>query len=302
VTDIIPRWAAVVVNYESGDLLAACVRTLLADDTFDRPEVVVVDNGSSDGSVTHLHRVLAADPAAGVTVVAPGSNLGYAAGVNRGFASTRAPIVLVCNADIEVVEGTAAAMVERLEREPDLAAVGPAIRNPDGSLYPSARSDPSPVDAVGHAVLGSIAPRNRFTRRYRQLDADPSRPRDVEWVSGAVLWMRRSAVESIGGWDEHYFMYLEDVDVCWRLRRLGWRVAYDPAGEVVHVQAVSTEHHPYRMIVRHHRSAYRFAAKSWRGARRVLLVPAAVLLTVRAACAVVARALRTRAGVAQGTG
>jgi GT2 family glycosyltransferase len=151
-------------------------------------------------------------------------------------------------------------------------------------------------------VFGSIAPRNRFTRRYRQLDADPSRPRDVEWVSGAAMWMRRSAVESIGGWDEHYFMYLEDVDVCWRLRRLGWRVAYDPAGEVVHVQAVSTEHHPYRMIARHHRSAYRFADKTWRGARRVLLLPAAVLLTFRAGFAIVARALRTRAGGTQGTG
>jgi N-acetylglucosaminyl-diphospho-decaprenol L-rhamnosyltransferase len=116
------------------------------------------------------------------------------------------------------------------------------------------------------------------------------------------MWMRRAAVESVGGWDEHYFMYLEDLDVCWRLQRLGWRVAYDPAGEVVHVQAVSTERHPYRMIVRHHRSAYRFADKSWRGARRILLVPAAVLLTFRAAFAVVARVLRTRAGGAQGTG
>jgi N-acetylglucosaminyl-diphospho-decaprenol L-rhamnosyltransferase len=151
-------------------------------------------------------------------------------------------------------------------------------------------------------VLGSIAPRNRFTRRYRQLDADPTRPRDVEWVSGAVMWMRRSAMESVGGWDEHYFMYLEDVDVCWRLRRLGWRIAYDPAGEVVHVQGASTDRHPYRMIVRHHRSAYRFAAKSWRGARRLLLFPAALLLTFRAGFAVVARAVRTRAGQPSGAG
>ena len=287
------RWAAVVVNYESGDLLAACVRSLLTDGGFDEPEVVVVDNGSTDGSVARMRRDLSTEHAAFVTVVEPGANLGYAGGVNRGVASTSAPVVMVCNPDVEVVAGTAAAMVQRLEREPDLAAVGPSIRNLDGSLYPSARADPSPLDAVGHAVLGAVAPRNRFTRRYRQLDVDPSRARDVEWVSGAAMWLRRSAVESVGGWDEHYFMYLEDVDVCWRLRRLGWRVAYDPAGEVVHVQAASTEHHPYRMILRHHRSAYRFAAKRWRGARRLLLVPAAVLLTFRAWFAVVARAVRT---------
>ena len=175
VTEHARRWAAVVVNYESGDLLAACVRSLLADDGFDEPAVVVVDNGSTDGSVARMRRDLQSARAASVTVVEPGANLGYAGGVNRGVASTRAPVVMVCNPDVEVVAGTAAAMVQRLEREPDLAAVGPAMRNPDGSLYPSARADPSPLDAVGHAVLGSIAPRNRFTRRYRQLDVDPSR-------------------------------------------------------------------------------------------------------------------------------
>ena len=96
--------------------------------------------------------------------------------------------------------------------------------------------------------------------------------------------------------------YLEDVDVCWRLRRLGWRVVYDPGGEVVHVQGASTAAHPYRMIVAHHRSAYRFASKSWRGARRLLLLPAAALLAVRALFALASRALRTRAGGSRGTG
>jgi GT2 family glycosyltransferase len=108
------------------------------------------------------------------------------------------------------------------------------------------------------------------------------------------MWLRRSAIDSIGGWDEQYFMYGEDLDLCWRLRRLGWRVCYEPRGRVMHVQGVSTDHHPYRMIVRHHRSVYRFAAKRWHGARRALLVPTAVLLTVRCAVAIVARALAPR--------
>ena len=193
-------------------------------------------------------------------------------------------------------------MLARLDGEPDLAAVGPAIRNPDGSQYPSARTVPSAGDAVGHALLGIVRPSNRFTRRYRQLDVDPARPRDVEWLSGAAMWLRRSALQSVGGWDEHYYMYLEDVDLCWRLRRLGWRVAYEPAGAVVHVQAVSTDLHPYRMIVRHHRSAYRFATKRWRGARRLLLLPAALLLAVRAGAAITARALGARPGRPRVTG
>ena len=292
-----PRWAAVVVNYESGQWLAACVRSVLADAGADEPEIVVVDNGSHDGDVAEFTREFPT-----VRVVTLATNLGYAGGVNRGVAATRAPVVAVMNADTSVEPGTAAAMLARIAGEPDLAAVGPAIRNPDGSQYPSARTDPSPGDAVGHALLGLVRPSNRFTRRYRQLDVDPTLPRDVEWLSGAVLWIRRSALESIGGWDERYFMYFEDVDLCWRLRRLGWRLAYDPAGTVMHVQAVSTSRHPYRMIVRHHQSAFRWATKSWRGPRRLLLLPTAVLLVARAGVVMAARALGARPGRPRVTG
>jgi N-acetylglucosaminyl-diphospho-decaprenol L-rhamnosyltransferase len=279
----------VVVNYESGPLLAACVESLLADESAGEPEVVVVDNGSRDGSVAQLRR---ARP--DVRVLDAGENLGYAAAANRGIAATHAPVVAVCNSDLEVHPGMAAAMLVRFDREPDLAAVGPVLRNPDGSQYPSARAVPAPTVAAGHALLGRIAPRNRFTRRYRQLDVDPTVPRDVDWVSGAMLFLRRSALASVGGWDERYFMYMEDIDLCWRLRRLGWRIAYEPGGSAMHVQGASTDRHPYRMIVEHHRSVYRFATQRWRGAQRWLLLPAAVFLGARAAVELVARALGPR--------
>ncbi len=277
------------MNYEAGPLLLACVQSLLADTSAGTPEIVVVDNGSRDGSVDALRRALP-----GVRIVEPGGNVGYATAANRGTAATHAPVVAVCNPDLEVRAGTAAAMLARLATEPDLAAIGPALRNPDGSQYPSARAHPALFDAAGHALLGRVRPRNRFTRRYRQLDVDWTRPRDVDWISGAMLFLRRAAADSVGGWDEGYFMYMEDVDLCWRLRRMGWRVAYEPGGEVIHVQGASTAGRPYRMIVEHHRSVYRFANRRWRGARRLLLVPAAVFLTGRAAVEMMAQALRAR--------
>ena len=284
-----PRLSVVVVNFESGVLLLDCVRSLFADDSAGQPEVVVVDNGSRDGSVATLRGAFP-----DVAVIEPGGNVGYAAAANRGIAATSAPYVAVGNPDLVVAPGTAAALLGRLEAEPDLAAVGPALLNPDGSQYPSAREHASTVDAVGHAVLGRVLPRNRFTRRYRQLDASWDEPRDVDWVSGALLFLRRSALDSVGGWDERYFMYMEDLDLCWRLRRIGWRVAYEPSGRATHVQGASTKAHPYRMIAEHHRSAYRFAARRWRGPQRLLLLPAACFLAVRAAVDMVARMLRTR--------
>jgi N-acetylglucosaminyl-diphospho-decaprenol L-rhamnosyltransferase len=182
----------------------------------------------------------------------------------------------------------------RLDSESDLAALGPLIRDSDGERYPSARSVPRLRDAVGHGLVGLVKPDNRFTRRYRELDADPSRPRDVDWVSGAAIWLRRAALDEVSGWDERYFMYVEDVDLCWRLRRAGWRVAYEPAGTVTHVQGASTEKRPYRMLLEHHRSLLRFASKRWRGWRRVLLVPASGYLGLRAALAMLLRAVRPR--------
>ncbi len=157
-------------------------------------------------------------------------------------------------------------------------------------------------DAVGHGLLGFVWRTNPFTRRYRQLDADPSRPRDVDWVSGAAVWLRRDALDTVGGWDERYFMYVEDVDLCWQLRRRGWRVGYEPGAVVTHVQGATTAKHPYRMIAEHHRSLYRFASKRWRGVRRLALPLAAAFLAVRAALAMADHALRRRPRPPQVTG
>ncbi len=272
-----PRWSAVVVNYEAGDALRDCVASIVLDTSADAPEIVVVDNGSRDGSV---ERLLARHP--DVVVITTGENLGYARAANRGIAATTAPIVAVCNPDLLVTAGTAAAMVRRLDDDPTLGAVGPAIFETDGSHYPSARQVPRLTDAVGHALLGAVRPDNAFTKRYRELDRDPAVSRPVDWVSGAAVWLRRSALDAVGGWDDGYFMYVEDVDLCWRLRGAGWGIAYEPGGRVTHVQGLSTRRHPYRMIVAHHRSLLRFAGKRWRGPKRLLLAPAALFLAARA--------------------
>jgi len=283
-----PRWAAVVVNFESGPLLAECVGSLLADTSAGPMELVVVDNRSRDDSIADL---VAAHPVVRV-VRAPG-NVGYARAANLGIAATKAPIVTVINPDTVVQPGTAGALVSRLEREPRLAACGPRLHKPDGSDYPSARTLPSIPVAIGHGLLGLWWPRNPFTTRYRQLDADPSVPRLVDWVSGAAIWLRRRALDDVGGWDERYFMYLEDTDLCWRLRKSGWEVAYEPGGVVLHVQGASASRRPYRMLLEHHRSAWRFARARFTGVRAVILPFVAVFFSLRAVMAMTDHAWRS---------
>jgi len=272
-----PRWAAVVVSYNYGDLLETCVRSILEETSAGEVDIVVVDNGSTDGSAERL--ALAALP--GVRLVAAPGNVGYARGANIGIAVTDTPVVAVLNGDIELVAGVAGAMIAALDAAPRLGAVGPRVLNVDGSVYPSARTDPGLVVATAHAAFGLVWPTNPWTRRYRQLDVDPNRTRDVDWISGAALWLRRDALDDVGGWDERYFMYMEDVDLCLRLRRAGWRIAFEPAGEIVHVQGASTSKVPYRMIAEHHRSVWRFAARRYRGWKRAMLVPLAPVLALR---------------------
>lgn len=282
------RWVAVIVNYNAGDHLLACVESVLCDDGAGVPDVVVVDNASTDGSLAAL------DGIAAVRVVRCEANLGFAAAANRGIAGSSAPVVAVLNPDTVLHNGAAGVLVERLEQEADLGALGPRIDNVDGSRYPSARREPALGDSIGHGLLGGWWPTNPATRRYREVDVDHTVARPVDWLSGAAMFLRREALDRVGGWDERYFMFMEDVDLCRRLRAAGWRVEYEPAGVVTHVEGVSRAHHPYRMIWLHHRAVLRFAAKHWRGPRRLLLPLAAAVLTARAALATALRLVLSR--------
>ncbi len=221
-----------VVNHEAGAALLECVASLRAEGVV---EVTVVDNASSDGSTEAL---VSADGA--VRLVQTGTNLGYGAAANRGIDATGLELVLVSNPDVAVHRGALAALVEVLGADPVLAVAGPRILEADGTRYPSARRFPSLVDAAGHALLGDLAPDNRFTRRYRMGDLASDHVTEVDWVSGACFLARRRALEELGGFDESYFMYAEDTDLCWRARRAGWGVVYVPDAVVTHVQGIST--------------------------------------------------------------
>ena len=224
--------------------------------------VVVVDNGSADGS----ERVVPGRPGpAGCRPEPTSATAGRPTGGRPRPKPARRRYLLVCNPDLELGPGAVDALVAALAADPSLGVVGPGLWNDDGSLYPSARTFPDLVDAIGHGLLGLIAPGNRFTRRYRLLDWDHRRPARVDWVSGACFLVRREAWDAVGGFDPAYFMYMEDVDLCWRLDRAGWAVGYEPAAEVRHVQGVSTNQHPYRMLAAHHRSMWRFAWRTTAG-------------------------------------
>ena len=277
------RVSSVVVNYNDRDHLLDCVRSLRAEGVKD---VIVADNDSSDGSD---EAVAAADP--DVIFLPTGANLGYPVAANKGAARGSGDLLLICNSDITMEPGSVAAMVAALDADDGVAIVGPRIEDPDGSLYPSPRRFPGLEDALGHAFVGLFSQRNRFTSRYRMLDWD-QQAGTVDWVSGACFMSRRDAWDALGGLDESYFLYAEDLDLCWRAWRSGWRVAFEPAARVVHVGGATTSLAPYRFIVLHHQSALRFARRYLSGWRRAFVPAVTVALGARLVLACAQRAVK----------
>lgn len=232
-------------------------------------------------------------------VVVSGRNLGYGAGANRGIAALAdrgdVAYLLIMNSDVDLHRGVVGQLAAALDADPSLAIVGPTILTPAGEVYPSARRFPSLVDAAGHALLGLLQPDNRFSRRYRdgtEPESSGQSCRSVDWISGACLMARFSALEELGGFDERFFMFAEDVDLCWRAHRGGWGVAVVPSSAVTHIQGVSTRKQPYRMLAEHHRSAWRFACRSATGWRVLALPAIAVGLAVRFLADLVGRLVR----------
>jgi N-acetylglucosaminyl-diphospho-decaprenol L-rhamnosyltransferase len=282
---------AIVVNFQSASVLPACVASLLADGV---QQVVVVDNGHSRGPHDEAAHTALREAGLPVTWVPAGGNLGYGQAVNLGGRGLADGDLLVCNPDIVIGPGTVARLAGVLAEDPSTAIVGPQLKNLDGTVYPSARTFPSLSDAAGHGLVGLVWPDNPFSRRYRLLDWDHRQRRTVDWVSGACFLIRRPAWAGLDGFDPRYFMYMEDVDLCWRAGRQGWRVVYEPAGQVVHAQGVSAETRPYRMILAHHRSMLRFAWRTGDGMDHALFPLVAAGVAGRSAAACAAK-LRSRA-------
>lgn len=247
--------AVVVVTYSPGPVLEGFLDSLRKAST--RPvSVLLADNGSTDGVPER-----AAAERDEVRFLSMGQNLGYGAAANRGVADLPRDIgwIVVANQDIAWAPGSLDGLLAAAERWPRGGAFGPLIREVSGEVYPSARLLPALGRGIGHAVLGTVWPANPWSRAYRQSDS-AIEERTAGWLSGSCALFRRTAYDSVSGFDPRYFMYFEDVDLGDRLGRAGWQNVYVPDVEVTHIGGQATKRSPGRMLAEHHRSAYRYLA------------------------------------------
>lgn len=282
--------SVVTVNYRSLDHLLECLASIPAAAPGLAFETVVVDNEQGSGVRAALSQRFPE-----VRVVESGVNVGYARAVNRGILETGGELVLVLNPDCVLRPGALRTLADHLHAHPRAAVAGPKILNPDGTLEYSARSFPTHLTFLfnRYSLLTRLFPANPFSRRYLLTDWDHDSVRAVDWMSGACLLVRRSAIEKVGPMDEAFFMFNEDVDWCRRMKMAGFDVVYVPDAVAVHHVGASRRKVAAKVIYGRHLGMIHYFHKH-HPTHPLLALLADTLIMARAGMMIAANALRPR--------
>lgn len=280
-----PDVSVVIVNWNVRDLLRRCLASVaISDDLFVAgiaksagpwtAEVIVVDNASTDGSAAMLAREYP-----WVSVIVNADNIGFTRGNNQGLAVSRGRFVLFLNPDTEIAADTIATMLGFAAANPAVGIVGPQLRYGDGSPQSSRRRFPTLATfLIESTVVQQWWPRNQVLSRYYMLDRSDNAVSRVDWVVGACMLVRREVLDQIGGFDEGFFMYSEELDLCRRAVSAGWQVVYYPPARVTHYEGKSSEQVVAARQIRFHTSRVRYVRK-YHGAAAAALVRSFLLLT-----------------------
>ena len=280
--------SVVILNWNARDFLVAALNSIIERDWRYKIELIVIDNFSQlDDSAEVVKRDF---PIAQLIVTE--RNMGFAAGNNLGWEVSRGRYVLFLNPDTITHKGALDTLIDWMDAHPRAGACGPKMTYPDGRLQASSRAFPSfGAGLFRNTIFGKLWPNNPWSRSYLMEDARDGEPSQADWISGSALLVRRIALEEItepsGAWDENYFMYCEDVDLCWRLKAANWQRWYVPSALIEHHIGASSDWAQGAMIRQHHGSMLRFYFKNYAKGTGVLLAPLAVAgIGARAAASV----------------
>jgi GT2 family glycosyltransferase len=254
----------IIVNWNTRDLLRKCLRSVSGAAKLVRSEVLVVDNGSSDGSAGMVRHEFP-----WVRLIEAGSNLGFARANNIAIRESRGCYVCLVNSDVVLLDGCIDRMVFYMDGEPAIGILGPRVLNADGTLQTSCRGTPTLWNTTCRALgLDRCLPRWPLFSGLQMTYWNHDGIRSVDGILGCVWTVRRTAIDRVGLLDERFFMYAEDMDYCYRCRMAGWDVVYYPKAEVIHYGGASSRDAPTRSYVEANRSSFLYWAKYYGIAQR----------------------------------
>ena len=253
----------IIVNYNGGPLLHEAVDAALSSSV--PVEVLISDNGSTDGSLNVIYQSFSKDPR--VQIISNGSNLGFSRANNIALKQAEGDYVLLLNPDCLIQPDTISQLLDIMETTPDAGMAGCLIRNPDGTEQAGCRrAVPTPWRTLVRVLhLNKLFPKHpRFRTFLLHQEPLPHKPHTVEAISGAFMLIRREAVEQVGYLDDNYFMHCEDIDWCMRFRHAGWNILFVPTVEVLHYKGTCSKDRPIRVCYYMHRSMIYFYRKFFR--------------------------------------
>jgi len=258
----------VIVTWNSRDFIRNCLDSIFLLPEKVRYEIIVVDNGSSDETAKIVREFYPE-----VDLIENRKNSGYAKANNQGIKESQGKYLLLLNPDTQLMENSLASMREFMEGNPQAGALGPQLLNPDKSVQPSCREFPSFSALVWEFLgLSRIFPKGRIFGRWRMGYFSFDQLREVDQPMGSCLMLRRETLEELGGFDEKFSMFFNDVDLCYRIKNAGWKIYFYPGTQVIHHKGASTRKVKRRMIWFSHLAFYKFFKKHKRGfANRLLL-------------------------------
>jgi len=283
-----PDLSIVILNWNAQEYLRACLCSLQKFPPRCSLETIVVDNDSRlDDSASMVEREFP-----DVTLIRNPRNSGFSSGNNLGWKAATGRVVLFLNPDTLVEAGALDILVAALDEDPTIGAVGPRMTYPDGELQFSARAFPSfGAGLFRNSFLGRMFPNNPWSRAYLGGGLSREGNQDVDWLSGSAICSPRAALEAVclenGPWDEDYFMYCEDIDLCFRLGEAKLRRVYVPHATIQHHIGKSSDYARAKSIRRHHAAMWLFYRKHYMKGAGTLLAPvAAAGIALRATLAV----------------
>jgi len=251
------KLSIVIVSWNVKDDLLACLRSIEQNPPSEEFEVIVVDNASTDGSAEAVRNLFPR-----VMLIPNNQNMGFAAANNVGIKKAQGSYVLLLNPDTIVHDGTLDALIKFMDENKDVGICGPKLLNPDGTTQPSTRRFPTMRGILHHHTIFRFIPVFRgHHRKWLMKDFTHDHQEDVDQVMGAALMARRSVLEELGGMDEAFFMYYEEVDLCYRLKQLGWRIVFTPTARITHNAGRSAAQIPVERRLMKLKSALRFLRK-----------------------------------------
>lgn len=250
----------IIVNYNVKKLLYECLSSIFRTNSKKKVEVIVVDNASRDKSAEMVEKDFPQ-----VTLIQNRKNLGFARGANQGIKISRGRYIFLLNPDTLITTGELDKMIDFMEENKEVGICGPKMVDSQGNLHHSCRRFPNYLTSISssQSLLFKLFPGNPLSQEYLLTEKNHREEMEVDWVSGSALLARKDMLDQIGNLDENFFMYVEDVDLCYRAKKGGWKVFYYPHTEIRHLIGASTNQEKSKMIIQHHKSMYHFYQKHY---------------------------------------